>query len=505
MGIPNQVKDHTVYTKDSYKRIKKRIRELERIINSSNDINQRIEAIQYKFVAEKDLERHYGYLKAVTNQEDNDSGEKVIKLSDLVAENFIPFWKDESFTKILKGGRSSTKSSNISIKMVKEFLEDDLANSICFRKVAKYLSTSVYEQIKWAIYILGVENEFTFFRSPLKIEHNRTKTAFYFYGVDDPQKIKSAKIAKGYVKDLWFEEAAEFEDKEEIDMVTDTFIRESLPDGMHVNTYLSYNPPRNQYNWLNEWVKELESDKTVYIHHSTYKEVEHFLSKQFLEKVRNIEETDPKYHSWMYMGEVIGTGDEVYNYKLFKLIDNVPNDDKILFADISIDSGYSTSATTFLFIGYTSKRKSILLDTYYYSPIFETQKKAPSDFSKDLWEFYNKNKETFKVNVDEWTSDSADGALRNQVMKDYGIFLTPSRKKQKVKMIENVEDLLAQDRVRVLRTKNNQIFMEEHKRYKWDEETLQRDDPKVIKENDHTCDAFQYYVNNNLDKLGLKN
>jgi len=71
-------------------------------------------------------------------------------------------------------------------------------------------------------------------------------------------------------------------------------------------------------------------------------------------------------------------------------------------------------------------------------------------------------------------------------------------------MIENVYDLLAQGRFFYLDTESNQIFIEEHRRYQWDPETLQSDDPKVIKENDHTCDAFQYYVNDNLRKLGLK-
>lgn len=430
--------------------------------------------------------------------------ETVVRIKDLVAPNFRSFWEDDSYNKVLKGGRSSTKSSNISLRMVTEFLEDDLANSICFRKVAKYLSTSVYEQIKWAIYMLKVEDQFIFLSSPMKIIHKRTRSAFYFFGVDDPMKIKSAKIAVGYVKDLWFEEAAEFESKEEIDMVTDTFVREKLPDGKHVNTYFSYNPPRSEQNWLNEWVQELESDKAYFIHHSYWHEVRHFLSDQFVEKIEKIKETDQDYYDWMYGGKITGMGDIVYNYKLFRKLQELPSDDKLLFADIAIDTGYSVSATTFLFIGYTASKKSILLDTYYYSPQFQTQKKAPSDFSKDLYKFWQDNRDKWGIQVDDWTVDSADGAIRNQVMKDHGIYLRPAKKKIKVKMIENVEDLLAQDRVRVLDTKRNQIFLEEHRTYKWDIETLDKDDPKVIKEDDHTCDAFQYYVNNNLDKLGLK-
>lgn len=89
-----------------------------------------------------------------------------------------------------------------------------------------------------------LENEFYFGKSPLIIRHKRTNTAFYFYCVDDPMKIKSAKIAKGYVMALWFEELAEFSEVEDIDIVSDAFIRQDLGD-KEVKIYYSYNPPRN--------------------------------------------------------------------------------------------------------------------------------------------------------------------------------------------------------------------------------------------------------------------
>lgn len=437
--------------------------------------------------------------------------ESTIKISDLINPNFYVVWNPKKYLNrnpygyLLKGGRSSMKSSVISLKLVKKFLQDDQANILCFRKVAKYLSTSIYEQIKWAIYQLKVEDQFTFYKSPIKIEHNQTKTAFYFYGVDDPMKIKSAKIAIGYVSDLWFEEAAEFDSKEEIDTVADTFIRQELPNNKQVELYFSYNPPRNPYIWINEWADELVKDNNYLVHQSDYtQDTKGFLSKQFLDKVYQIKQTDPDYHDWMYGGKVIGLGDTVYNFSLFNIIDELPTDDRLLFADVAIDSGYSTSATTFLYIGYTVKGKVIVLDTFYYSPVNKLNKKAPSEFSKDLNEFVTTNSKNFKLNVDTQTIDSAEGALRNQYNKDYGIYLQPAKKKQKVKMIENVEDLLAQNRIYVLNTKNNAIFLDEHKKYQWDKDTLNTADPKVIKDNDHTCDAFQYYVNNNLSKLNLK-
>jgi len=429
----------------------------------------------------------------------------MIRITDLINRNFYPVWLTDKPHVVLSGGRSSMKSSVISLKLVVDFLNDPEGNVICLRKVGKYLSTSVYEQIKWAIYKLGAQGEFHFGKSPLKITHKATGTAFYFFGVDDPQKLKSAKIAVGYVMALWFEELAEFSGVEDIDIVEDTFIRTDIGNGKQVRVYYSYNPPRNPYSWVNEWRASKERDPDYFLHHSTYLEDEKgFLSNQLLRKIERYKETDPEYWRWMYLGEVVGLGDMVYNMKLFQWVDQLPEDDDLLLIDIAIDSGYQTSATTFLAFGLTKKGRVILLDTYYYSPAHKARKKAPSDFSRDLWEFSQKLVKEYKKPIDRWTIDSAEGALRNQFFKDYGIALHPVKKRKKINMVESVQDLLAQGRFFMLRKPENEIFYKEHQRYQWDPDTLQRDDPKVVKEDDHTCDAFQYYVADNLQKLGLR-
>ncbi|AMQ06602.1 hypothetical protein AZE41_12065 [Sporosarcina psychrophila] len=146
---------------------------------------------------------------------------ETINIMDLTNRNFYTFWLNEKPQSILSGGRSSMKSSVISLKLVIYFLNDDQANLVCLRKVGKYLAGSVNEQIKWAIYMLGVQDEFIFGKSPLIIKHKRTSTGFYFHGVDD------------------------------IDVVEDTFIHQDLGD-KNVNVYYSYNPPRNPYSWENQ-------------------------------------------------------------------------------------------------------------------------------------------------------------------------------------------------------------------------------------------------------------
>ena len=430
--------------------------------------------------------------------------EEQVKLTDLMNPNFYSLWNAKQSHVVAKGGRSSMKSSVISLKLVKEFLGDDNGNVVCLRKVGKYLSTSIYEQIKWAIYMLKAEDEFYFGKSPLLIRHKRTNTAFYFFGCDDPIKLKSAKIAKGYVMALWYEEAAEFAGVEDIDIVEDTFIRQEIA-GKEVKVYFSYNPPRNPYSWINEWLDSKAGDDDYFIHHSTYlDDKKGFLSDQMIRKIEKYKEHDIDYWRWMYAGEVIGLGDMVYNMNHFKIIDTIPSDDDLILIDISIDTGHQVSATTFLAIGFTKKMNVILLDTYYYSPENKVVKKAPSELSQDLKEWSAKIQTKYKKYFDQQTIDSAEGALRNQYFKDYGVRLHPVAKKKKIDMIDNVQDLLAQGRVFVLNTEANQIFLTEHRKYQWDVDTLQKDDPKVVKIDDHTCDAFQYYVNDNLRKLGLK-
>ncbi|PEI42579.1 PBSX family phage terminase large subunit [Bacillus pseudomycoides] len=429
---------------------------------------------------------------------------KTVNIMDLMNVNFYSLWLAEQSHIVAKGGRSSMKSSVISMKLITDFLEDEQGNVVCLRKVGKYLSTSIYEQIKWAIYMLGVESEFYFGKSPLIIRHKKTNTAFYFYGCDDPLKLKSAKIAKGYVMSLWFEEAAEFAGVEDIDIVEDTFIRQEI-EGKEVKVYFSYNPPRNPYSWINEWLDSKASDDDYFVHHSTYMDDKKgFLSQQMIRKIEKYKIHDLDYWRWMYGGEVIGLGDMVYNMNHIQEIDELPNDDDIILIDTTSDTGHQVSATTHLALAFTKKRNVILLDTYYYSPANKVVKKAPSELSKDLKEWMDSIVGVYNRFFDKQTIDSAEGALRNQFFKDYGIRLHPVAKKKKIDMIDNVQDLLAQGRFFVLNTERNKIFIEEHKKYQWDADTLQSDDPKIIKVDDHTCDAFQYYVNDNLSKLGLK-
>lgn len=430
-----------------------------------------------------------------------------IKMSKMINPHFYKVWNTDKPYIILNGGRGSFKSSVISLRlatMVKKQTQlNRQVNFILIRENASYLHDSVYKQMEWAFTQLDMYNEFLYFKSPMRIVHKRTGSTFYFYGGDDPMKLKSNIV--GNVVAVWYEEAANFKGREVFDQANPTFIRQKPPFIDHVTVYYSYNPPKSPYDWVNEWVEEERKDPDCLVDTSTYLDDEWgFTNKEQLKLIERYKKNDYDYYRWLYLGEVVGLGTNIYNMENFQAIDKLPDDDYITNVYYSVDTGHEVSATTCGAYGLTKKGNLILLDTYYYSPQGKSHKKPPSELSKDLKSFIDKVTEWIGKQPTRMTIDSAEGALDNQFYNDYGIHWHKVNKLKKVDMIDRVQDLLAQGRFYYLKRPENDIFIAEHRKYQWDENTLQSDDPKVIKEDDHTCDMFQYVVRDNERDFGLK-
>ena len=304
---------------------------------------------------------------------------------------------------------------------------------------------------------------------------------------------------------VWYEEAANFKGREVFDQANPTFIRQKPPFIDHVTVYYSYNPPKSPYDWVNEWVEEERKDSDCLVDTSTYLDDEWgFTNKEQLKLIERYKKNDYDYYRWLYLGEVVGLGTNIYNMENFQAIDKLPDDDYITNVYYSVDTGHEVSATTCGAYGLTKKGNLILLDTYYYSPQGKSHKKPPSELSKDLKAFIDKVTNWIGKQPTRMTIDSAEGALDNQFYNDYGIRWHKVNKLKKVDMIDRVQDLLAQGRFYYLKRPENEIFIAEHQKYQWDENTLQSDDPKVIKEDDHTCDGFMYLCVDNERDFGLK-
>nr|DAS61083.1 MAG TPA: large terminase [Caudoviricetes sp.] len=432
-----------------------------------------------------------------------------VNIQSNVNPHFKSVWTTSKPYNVLKGGRNSFKSSVIALllvyMMIPFLIAGKKANVVVIRKVGNTIRDSVFLKIQWALNKFGLSGRFKATVSPFKIQDTVTGSCFYFYGQDDFQKLKSNDI--GNIIAVWYEEAAEFSNKEDFDQSNVTFMRQKHPDVDFVKFFWSYNPPRNPYSWINEWAEELRDNDSYLVHSSSYLDDRlGFVTEQMLEDIERIKENDYDYYKYIYLGEPVGLGTNVYNMALFKEIDKVPDNERVIGQFFAVDGGHQQSATTCLHLVLTNANNVYLIDNYYYSPAGKTHKKAPSILSKEIHDYLEAKARRFpNAPILNLTIDSAEGALRNQYYEDYGVRWHPVAKKKKIVMTEYVQSLLAEGRFFYLPTENNlKYFIEEHKKYQWEEKSIMNDDPKVIKEDDHTCDAFQYFVIDNARYLNLK-
>lgn len=250
----------------------------------------------------------------------NDS-ENSVRLSSIIAPAFYGVHWDivegEHTYYDLYGGRGSTKSSFIGTEIPLGIMEDPNANAVVFRKVGSSISTSVYEQILWALEMLGVRHLWKCTTSPHKMTYIPTGQVIIFRGLDNAKKMKSIKVAKGYFKYLWFEELDEFAGEEEIRSVQQSVMR----GGRKFVVFKSFNPPISQSNWANQYVMKPRRDSLR--HKSCYTDVPRdWLGEQFFDDAEALKEVNPRAYEHEYLGNAVGTGGEVFENLEIRAITN---------------------------------------------------------------------------------------------------------------------------------------------------------------------------------------
>lgn len=270
------------------------------------------------------------------------------KVQENINPHFKSVWVSSLPYNVLKGGRNSFKSSVIVLKLVYMMLRyiivGETANIVIIRKVANTIRDSVFNKVWWALSLFGIDRQFSKTVSPFKIVHKKTGSTFYFYGQDDFQKLKSNDI--GNIIAVWYEEAAEFASQEDFDQSNVTFMRQKHPRAQFVQFFWSYNPPRNPYSWINEWFESIKTNKNYLAHSSTYLDDKlGFVTEQMLEDIERIKENDFDYYRYLYLGEAVGLGNNVYNMSTFHPIEALPSDDRLIGICFALDGGHQQSAT----------------------------------------------------------------------------------------------------------------------------------------------------------------
>ena len=454
---------------------------------------------------------------------------QTIDIKDIIAPHFYKTFNSKKPHQIYKGGRGSTKTSMLSIKIDEFNLEYRECNAIIIKRYQNTIRNSVFKEIKRALKRLGLNEgiDYKATVSPFQIHLFQTGNNIYFAGGDDYEKVKGFIDEESPIKMVWFEELTEFDEPDQIDQIIATFSRGN--DDWFITMY-SYNPPKNRFHWVNLWADKMQQRDDVIVHHSDYRTVPtKWLGQKFIDEAERLKKYDEKRYRWIYLGEVIGIEGLIYNPDLF-IIENAnyieENNLKILYVDFSVDCGHQTSATSCGAYGYASDGRWYLLDSYYYSPHEKSRKKAPSELAQDLFDFRTYICKKYKTTVDNETIDSAEGALRNQYFAMFGINLHPVNKgKDKEELIEYSQDFIDLGKYVILNTNNNFIHIKEMKNYMWKKDSVEKGKPEPDKEEkeltgetyynthtndysyyyaEHSCDNFQYWVKDNLQKLGLE-
>ena len=257
----------------------------------------------------------------------------------------------------LAGGRGSLKSSTISVEIVLGMMSDENANAVIYRKVKDTLATSVYEQIIWAIDVLGVSNDWHCTKSPLMCMYKPSGTKILFKGLDKAKRSKSMKFAKGYAKYLWFEEFDEFDGGEEIRSVQQSVLR----GGTKFFVFRSMNPPKSKSNWANDYMETESLREDTYTSHTTYLSAPvEWLGQQFIDDAEWLKETKPEAYSHEYLGEMIGTGADVFDNIISRRI----SDDEIFsFSNIymGVDWGWYPDPYRWVAMNYDSRRRILII------------------------------------------------------------------------------------------------------------------------------------------------
>ena len=241
-----------------------------------------------------------------------------IPLNDCIIPMYKPVFRDIMMHKhvhyIGTGGRGSTKSSfygGIAVPMLIVTFPD--VNAVCFRKVGNTIQNSIYSQVVWGIEKLGLTSLFKIpktYSNP--IVYLPTGQKIIFMGMDDPNKVKSIKVEKGYIGVTWWEELDQFAGENEIRKV----LQSTMRGGDLFWNFMTFNPPISKNNWANEYAEDVRYRDNTLVTHNTYIDVmtthPDWLGEQFFEEAEELKQRNERAYVHEYLGLAIGTGGDVF-------------------------------------------------------------------------------------------------------------------------------------------------------------------------------------------------
>ena len=181
-------------------------------------------------------------------------------MKEVVGKGYNRFWRFKGRYRVVKGSRASKKSKTTALWFIVNMMKYPEANTLVVRKVFRTLKDSCFTELKWAIHHLNVDELWDIKESPLEMTYTPTGQKIYFRGLDDPIKVTSITVERGYLCWAWIEEAYEISNEADFDML-DESIRGAIPEETKLfkQLTLTFNPWSEKH-WLKKRFFDAEDE-----------------------------------------------------------------------------------------------------------------------------------------------------------------------------------------------------------------------------------------------------
>ena len=212
----------------------------------------------------------------------------------------------------LYGGRLGGKTNNTSKISVLTMLMYPYFDVVVARVSYGSLGDSSYAEAKAAIEEMGegISEQFTFKRSPLRIERKGNAGTVYFigYGGSNTSRTKSIKT-KHKIKIVILEETQELKNEENLNQALASFRRHF---GEDVKVFILGNPYPQKVHWFSKFIEQHKYDPDWLVMNVTYLDILPFINDYDLKEILKMKMNNPEYYRWFYLGEMTGGFGMVY-------------------------------------------------------------------------------------------------------------------------------------------------------------------------------------------------
>lgn len=398
-----------------------------------------------------------------------------ISMQEMVGKGYAEFWNCKKRYRVVKGSRASKKSKTMALWTIKNLMKYPDANMLVIRKVEETLRDSCCSDLIWAIRKLKVEEYWDYPKKPnskLEITYIPTGQKILFRGLDNPLKVTSIGVEKGYLCWVWIEEAYEITKEEDFDTL-DESIRGEVPDGLFKQITLTFNP-WNEKHWLKKRFFDNPDEDTLAI-------TTNYLCNEWLdESDRNVFEkmkvNNPRRYQVAGLGNwgiVDGVVYENWIEQEFDLeeIKRIPN----IESAFGLDFGYTNDPSA-LFCGLVDRKN---MKIYVFDEMYEKGLSNRAIYQNILNMGYVK---------EHITADSAEPKSIDE-LRNLGLYRVSAANKGKDSINNGIQYIQDFEIIIHPRCVN---FLTEISNYTWDKDKFGNKLNKPIDDFNHLLDAFRY-------------